>query len=152
MQKKSRNSRMLAIGGVILGLTLGLTFWWGRPFDSYLLDRWAAELSTIPDDAVPARLEQIAALGDRSFPVLVSALHSDRPIVAEHASLVLQQQLGKLELRLTNETSRLVAGVAIELANYSDAPGPYAGPGSMWLATRILLWPIDRKLVDGERL
>ncbi|HUG68585.1 MAG TPA: HEAT repeat domain-containing protein [Pirellulaceae bacterium] len=136
----------------VFGLALGCGFWWGRPFDSYLLHRWEGELSTLSEDELAGRLEQIAALGHRSFPTLVAALHSERQIVAENALLVLQRELGKLELRSTDETSGLVARVATELADHSNAPGPYSGPGSMWLATRILLWPIDRKLVDGERL
>lgn len=136
----------------VFGLALGCGFWWGRPFDSYLLQRWEGELSTLSEDELPSRLEQIAALGHRSFPTLVAALHSERQIVAENAWLALQRELGKLELRSTDETSGVVARVATELADHSNAPGPYSGPGSMWLATRILLWPIDRKLVDGERL
>ena len=153
MRKESRTLRILAIGGVaVLGLALGCGFWWGHPFDSYLLHRWASELNTLSDAEVPSRLDQIAALGDQSFPTLVTALHSERQIVAEHASLVLQRELGQLELRSTKDTSRLVAVLATELASHHAAPGPYSGPGSMWLATRILLWPIDRKLVDAERV
>lgn len=144
---------MLAIGGVaFLGLAVGIAFWWGRPFDSFLLRRWEAELSTLPDESVPGRLEQIAALGDRSFPTLVAALHSERRIVAENASRVLRREFGKLELRSADETSPIVASVAAELVKHRDTPGAYSDTGAMWLATRILLWPIDRKLVDGELL
>lgn len=153
MRMESRKYRRLTIAGVAtLGLALGYGFWWGHPFNSYLLHRWASELHTLSDEEVPGRLEQIAALGDSSFPTLAAALHSERQIVAEYAALVLRREIGELELRSTHDTSRLVADLATELARRSSAPGPYSGPGSLWLATRILLWPIDRKLVDGERL
>jgi hypothetical protein len=153
MRTESRTSRLLAMGGVaILGLALGCGFWWWRPFDAYLLHQWVGELSAISDDEVPDRMEQIAALGDRSFPTLVAALHSERQVVAENAARVLQREIGKLELRSTDESSPIVARVATTLADRGNSPGPYSGPGSMGLATRILLWPIDRQVIDGERL
>lgn len=153
MQKQTRKSRTLTIAAVsVVGLALAAAFLWGRPFDAYLLHRWEAELATLPDGEVPARLEQLTSLGDRSVPTLVRAVHSERQAVADNASRLLQREFSAWEMRSNEDTSRLVALVAAEMAEHAADPGPYSGTGAAWLATRILLWPIDRELVDGERL
>ncbi|MEO8498965.1 MAG: HEAT repeat domain-containing protein [Planctomycetota bacterium] len=153
MAETRPNRRLTFVGGVMIAGTLcAVAFCYLRPFDLYLLKSWESELATISDEEVDVHLEQIAALGERGLPTLVAALHSQRRIVAETAVSVLLRKLGELELRSTEESSRIVAELAGELAAHSDQPGPYSGPGTYRLATRLLLWPIDRKLIDGERL
>ncbi|MBC8354855.1 MAG: HEAT repeat domain-containing protein [Planctomycetes bacterium] len=139
-------------GVVVVGVVLAGVFWWTQPFDAYLFDRWGDELSSAPDDEVRERLEQIAAFGDQSFSTLVEALHSERQIVAETAALVMQRKLQQMQLRSTDETSPLVADLASEMARQSESPGPYSARASTQLATRLLLWPVDRELIDSERL
>jgi len=153
MSGMRRKWRLTSVGGVLIaGIVCAAVFCYLRPFDVYLLKSWQNELSTISDENVAVRLEQIAALGEQSLPTLAAAMHSKRQIVAQTAASVLQRKLGELELRSTDESSRIVAGLARELAARSDRPGPYSGPASNQLATRLLLWPIDRELIDGECL
>ena len=153
MRDMSQRRRLTAVGGVLIaGAACAIAFCYLRPFDGYLLRSWASELSTVRDEDVELRLEQIAALGEQSFPTLVSALHSERQIVAQTAASVLRQELAEWERRSSAETSRIVAELAHELAGHSVRPGPYSGSASIQLATRLLLWPIDRELIDGQRL
>lgn len=153
MVETPRKWRLTTIGGVfIAGTACAIAFSCFRPFDSYLLESWESELSTIADEDVEVRLEQIAGLGERSLPTLVAALQSERQIVAQTAAVVLHRKLAELELRPREESSRIVAGLASELAAHSNDLGPHSGHASNRLATRFLLWPIDRKAVDGERL
>ncbi len=153
MAEKPRKWRLMAVGGVLIAGTLcAVAFCYLRPFDLYLLTSWEAELSTLADEDVEVRLEQIAALGERGLPALVAALHSERQIVAQNAAAALQRKLAELELRSRDESSRIVAGLARELAARSKHPGPHSGSASTRLATRFLLWPIDRNSIDGERL
>lgn len=133
-------------------MSLAVVFLWIRPLDAYLLYRWQRELATLPDEEVPVRLEQIALLGDRSVPTLVRGIHSERQVVAINASRLLQREFSAWEMRSSHDASRLVALVASEMAELATNPGPYSDGGATWLATRILLWPIDRELISGERL
>jgi hypothetical protein len=153
MSELQRKMRLPRVGAVLItGVLCAAAFCYFRPFDSYLLKSWESELSTLPDQDVEVRLEQIAALGERSLPTLVAALHSERQVVAATAASVLRRTLAELELRSTDESSRIVAGLAQELAARSNRPGPHSAPASTQFATRLLLWPINRKLIDGERL
>ncbi|MDA1050282.1 MAG: HEAT repeat domain-containing protein [Planctomycetota bacterium] len=153
MSKKRRIRRLVSVGSALIAAGVcAAAFCFLRPFDAYLLSSWESQLATVSDEDVEVRLEQIAAIGERSWPTLVAALHSDRQIVAGTAGSVLQRELARLELRSTDETSPIIAGLARQLADRGVRPGPHSGHASTQLATRILLWPINRKLIDGERL
>jgi hypothetical protein len=137
----------LALCGVVLAMLARSIY----PPESQLLDRWRQELPSLADEQVPVRLQQIAALGDRSVPILVEALHSDRQLVADSAQTLLEQSVDQWQLLSLSDSSPRIAGLMQELARHSGQPGPHAS-GSTKLATRALLWPLDRKVVDGEQV
>ncbi len=153
MRKSSQYFRwgtILAAAFVVATLAFFAQSWW-TPTD-FLLRQWGSELTDLPDDQVPLRLEQIAALESRGIPTLVEALHSDREIVADGALLHLERQLGQWELLSTADSTPEVARLAAELAGRSAQPGPYSARGNRLLATRILLWPVHRERANGEQL
>lgn len=139
---------LLAVGGVSLALAVGFM----APRDSYLLTNLKRGLGDVPDEDVRARLEQIAGLGDRGVPLLVQSLHSDRRDVSEIAAELLNRYLDEqLHLSIKDSSPR-VATLAKELAHQNQDCGTYASDSCIKLATRLLLWPVDRDVADGERL
>lgn len=150
MFKTLTRTRVLLLASAGLVLAVGIV--WVAPRDSYLLRQWQAGLASLPDEDVPVRLEQVAAIGDRGRPVLVELLHSDRKVVAQEAFRLLSRYLDEQELVAPEESSPRVCLLSKELAEQSRSQGEHAGHASVRLATRLLLWPIDRNEVDGEQL
>jgi len=83
---------------------------------------------------------------------MVDALHSERRIVADTAAELLEHDVNAWQLRSRAASSPAIAQLGAALASHVTDPGPHAAAASARLATRILLWPIDRNVVDGEQI
>lgn len=138
----------VAAGGVLLAYGLHTL----RAPRGLLLEQWQRELLQVPPAEIEPRLIQIAALGDEGLPVLVNALHSSRPVVAQAASRQLHRLLEDWQQYPPAQRSTALAKLAATLAQQATATGPDASQQTMWLAQRILLQPIDRQSIDGSQL
>lgn len=118
----------------------------------FLATQWQDELKTLPDEQLPLRLNQLAGLGEEGLVVVVKALDEPRATLAAAASRILDQQLDRWQTLRLGESSQRVAALARVLAENSLVSGAEARQASAGLATRILLWPVDRTRVDGAQL
>jgi len=151
MRKRANDMRALAGLSVLAG-SLAVLALYLRPPTEYLAESWRSELPALPDEQAQRRLQQVAGLGASGLPALVAALHSDRAPVARMALVLLERQLDEWQLLSSRESSPRVAQMAKHLARQSHRRGPYAASATRQLALRLLLWPLDRRVADGDQL
>ncbi len=122
-----------------------------RP-NSLLARRWGNELDGLPDDQVPARLRQIAALGDAGIPILAEALASDREAIVTAARETLSEQFDEWATQEAHYATPKVAALAKHLALHAEQCGPAGRAAAANFATQILLWPIDDESADAGQI
>ncbi len=109
-------------------------------------------LTSVPDELVAAEMRQIAALDEVGLYMLLDALGSSRPSVADAAAATLHEQLDEWEKLPRERSSQPVARVASELARRVDSWPDPARCVAADLALRILDWPIDNRQVPRATL
>ncbi|MFV1967555.1 MAG: HEAT repeat domain-containing protein [Pirellulaceae bacterium] len=105
-----------------------------------------------PDSQVRKRLERMTLLGDAGLEALVEAMASQRSIVADGASSILDAELDRWQMLGARHASPKVAKLAEILAKNAGTRGQNDRGASRDLAIRILLWPIDRQAIDSAKL
>jgi len=100
-----------------------------------------AQLDQVPPGRAEQLLAEAARLGDRGIGLLVEALGSDRPGVAQAARAVLDGELRRWESLQPEQSAAKLAALAAELARRVAQFDPAARQSAADLATRILLWP-----------
>src|SRR5438045_1037023 len=91
-----------------LGVPVLLMLWLTIPGlgpRSALLGRWQTEMDTISVEALPARMQQIADLGDAGLPLLAASLYSPRDEVSDAAQDALAAQLARWQKLASRESS-----------------------------------------------
>ena len=151
-QKRSnRTVRVLAlaaIGVFVLAAVVAATV---LP-RQWLAMRWSRQLERLPDDEVPSRMEQLAALEEAGIPVLVEALGSDREIVADSARAVLFEQIERWSVLPAERSSRRAAVLARALAAHVDELHPAGQSAAVALAERLLARPASFDAGVGARM
>ena len=109
-------------------------------------------LKFVPDELVAAEMRQIATLDQVGLCMLLDALGSSRPSVADAAAATLHEQLNEWGKLPRERSSKSVARVASELARRVDAWPHPARCVAADLALRILDWPIDNRQVPRATL
>jgi len=139
---------LLIAVGLIAVVVLGLRGW----LDRFIAQHWQDRLNSVTDDRAPLLLGQAAALGDAGIPVLVEALGSRRESVARAGKRALLEELDRWEMLSPADASPKLALLAKALADHVDDFGLTARADAAQLATRILLWPLDRQAVDRQQV
>ena len=120
-----------------------------RP-DYRLARQWQAELDGLSDEQLQPQLERIAELGKPGIEVLVQALGSRRPALAQAARRVVFAEFADWQVQsLSSATPRvqhLAERLADEVASFEEAGRQSAAS----LAMRILQWPA--RLSETEHL
>ena len=104
-------------------------------------------LTSVPDELVGAEMRRIATLNEVGLCMLLDALGSSRPSVADAAAATLHEQFDEWKKLPRERSSKPVARVASELARRVDAWPQPARCVAADLALRILDWPIDNRQV-----
>jgi hypothetical protein len=110
------------------------------------------QLATAPDGQVSLILQQTASLEEEGLPLLVVSLNSSRSIVADEANQVLLDQIDQWALLESRVSSPKVARLASLLAEHNAAATAEISRRRVDLATRLLLWPVDRSAIDATQL
>ncbi|MCP4028251.1 MAG: hypothetical protein GY736_18360, partial [Sphingomonas sp.] len=132
-----------AIGAVVLALLAS---------PERLADHWGREWDGLPDAEIPARMRQLAELGDDGMAAVAEALGSERLTVAEAAEATLREQLDEWRELHVRQSAPKVSHLVRCLAKQSPDYGPKARRMAADLATRALLWPVDSGGPDRDRL
>jgi hypothetical protein len=138
----------LAMTAGLLALMVGLRGQYAR----LAAEHWRSQLDTVPDDQARVLLRQVAELGEPGIPVLVEALGSQRESVAREGKQALLEQLDRWQILRARASSPKLAVLADALAERVDRFGPTARNDAADLAARILLWPLDSRTVDRQRV
>ncbi len=144
-------TRTVLLAASIGGL-LALAAYWFFPSQKLLVAELERDTSQVPQAEVPNHLRQLAQLGDPGLQALVTALGSDRPEVSESAAQLLKSLLEEWRALPTDQSSVHVFRLAKLLAERAVAFGPTARRHAHQFASQILLWPIDRAVIDGTEL
>lgn len=154
MPRRFTRKRLFAVTVVLLTAlallaTLAASRGWSRRM---LAERWSSDLETLPAEQVPLRLREIAELGDAGIEQLVKSLGSQQSHVSRGAFDVLREQLERWRMldsrRSSAEVARLAELLAIHAAKFHSQGCAMAAE----LATQVLLWPVDREVIDSARL
>jgi hypothetical protein len=135
----------LAAGAVLWS---GVARWWYKDVGRA---QWHHELAAVPDEHIVEYVRNAIAHENDPTP-LVELLASQRPDVVRAAHELLMETLDRWQLAPARRTSPRVAHLAQQLADHCHLWGPAALDAASQLAARILLWPVDGRLIDEERL
>jgi len=138
----------LALAAGLLVLAVALRGWYAQ----VVAEHWRAQLRTVPDQRAEILLRKVAALGEPGIPVLVEALGSERESVARAANSLLTERLHFWQRSPEEDDERNQAILAEALAEQVDGFGRTARRDAAALATRILQWLPDPKVVDRSRV
>ncbi len=135
----------LAAGGVLWS---AVARWWCKDDG---MARWHHELAAVPDEHIVQYVRNATAQEDDPRP-LVQLLGSQRPDVVRAAHELLMETLDRWQLEPSQRTSPRVAQLAQQLADHAHLWEPAALDAASQLAARILLWPVDGRQINEERL
>jgi len=138
----------LALTAALLALAVALRPWYAQ----VVAEHWRAQLKTVPDQRAEILLRKVAALGEPGIPVLVEALGSQRESVARAANRLLTQRLDSWQRSSEEEDERHQAILVEALAEQVGGFGPTAQRNAARLATRVLQWLPDPKVVDRSHV
>lgn len=138
----------LAMAATLVALAFALP----GPLARRMAEHWRNQLDSVPDEHAEALLRQAATLGETGVSVLVEALGSPRESVAQAGKRVLVEQFELWKGLPFADRSRRLALLAEALAARVERFGPTARADASELATRVLLWPLDRQAVDRARV
>lgn len=138
----------LAMTAGLLAMVVGLR----GQYPKLAAEHWRRQLDTVPDEQAAILLSQVAELGEPGIPVLVEALGSERESVARAGKHALLDQLDRWRILRARASSPKLAVLAEALADRVGQFGPTARHDAADLATRILLWPLDSRVVDRSRV
>ncbi len=114
--------------------------------------RLQLRLQQTPDAQVPELLARIAELDDAGLPRITAALGDDRPAIALAASDLLDRRLDRWTMLSVDESTPHLDQLAKSLAALAPSLGPNGRARAARIAERILLWPVDRNLINGAEL
>jgi hypothetical protein len=143
-----------AIGMLVLALAAASLLWSvaaSRWSEETGLERWHRQLAAVPDRQVVDYLRDATAKQDEPTQ-LVQLLGSPRPGVVRAAQQLLMERLDRWQLEPVRRTSPRIARLAKMLADHSHDWEPAALEAASELAAGILLWPVDGRVIDEERL
>ena len=138
----------LAMTAGLLALVFGLRGHYAR----LAAEHWQAELDAVPDEGAGILLGEVADLGEPGIPVLVEALGSERESVARAGKQALWAELDRWQRLSPSVASPKLAILAETLAERVEGFGPTARRDAADLATRILLWRLDSRAVEPQRI
>ncbi len=137
---------LLFAGGL---LALGQWAWNQRTW--FLARQWANRLDQATEPQVDSLVQRINELGEPAIPILVEALGSDRDVVARSAKAVIWDEMERWRTLPADQAWACLTTLAHALAGRVDRFGPEARGQAAALATRILQWPANGKVV-GRRV
>ncbi len=111
--------------------------------------RLQLRLQQTPDAQVPELLARIAELDDAGLPRITAALGDDRPAIALAASDLLDRRLDRWTMLSVDESTPHLDQLAKSLAALAPSLGANGRARAARIAERILLWPVDRNLING---
>lgn len=119
---------------------------------SWLAERIESSVADVPDDAVSGKLQELALLDAEAIPSLTRLLGDRRNSVVLEA----RNQIDELLLKWRDESvaiaspkiQLLAEQLAENISEYSASSQMYAAR----LSTELLLWPVDRKVIDSGEL
>lgn len=138
----------LALAGLLLALAAGLR----GTFFQLLAEHWQRQLATMPETDAGILVQRAARVGEAGIPVLVEALASPRPGVAQAGSRALLDELSRWKTLPASESSPKLAILARALADRADRFSDDAQHDAAGLAGQILLWPLDESKADRARV
>lgn len=113
---------------------------------------WRNRLAQVPDDQVAVLLNQIDGWGEDSIPVLVEALNSPRPRIAQESREMLWAAMAQWDRLATEGASRRRRILAESLVQQVDGFRPSAQVDAAQLASQLLMRPIDQTVVPAWRV
>ncbi len=132
-------------------LSVWLASLWLRP-QELLLARLEAELPHSSPEEAKSKLEQMAAFGEVGVPYLARAVKHPEPVIANAARSIVSEELDRWQLLTQREASRRLAKLARGLAENIDDSDDNTRRVCSDFATRLLLWPVDTRVVDQAQL
>jgi len=145
-------SRILLLGVLaavaVACLTAGMR-WRARV---WIARSWTQVLQTVPDDQVPAVIDQIARLDSQGVGILVQALDSPREAVVVAAKRALWDRIVQCERLRGRQSARKAVALAETLASHVERLSPAAQSHAADLAARILAWPVEDALLRTRRV
>jgi hypothetical protein len=159
LNRLARESRAMAAARWIrafavasVGLVLAVAAFWNFPSQRLLVDQLEREIPDARAEEAARHLRQLARLGDPGLRSVVEAMASTQVNVSESAAQILQTQMREWRQLPIEQSSVRVFLLARLLSERVDQFEPAARRVSAQLAGEILLWPIDRDVVDGVEL
>ena len=149
--RKIPGLRVLLLLGAVTAL-LAVLLVWRDPVGPLVAAKLRRELREVPAGRVAEHLQQLRHLGDAGIEELVQSLASERAEVVRAAALELDTALQRWQSLPQAESSPRVYKLAEHLAKMLPQLDRPARREAARIAQRILLWPIDRKLIDGLAL
>jgi hypothetical protein len=136
-----------------LTTALVTAFWSTRSWQRQsLADRWRHELAEADDDVALGRVRQLAQLGPPGAQALGQAIGIHRDKVARAARDEVTALLARCELEEPQVSSPLIAALAQGMAAAVESFDPDARRFAADTAQRLLVWPVDRKIVNRAPL
>jgi hypothetical protein len=154
MRSASNRRTVLSLTAALGGAAIMLAAWWFprlRP-SSHLAAAWLVQAEQAPNREVPERVARLTLLGDAGLAALVTAMDHSRAEVAAEATSVLNAQMDRWQLLPARQSTPKVARLAKILADAGEVRSASAGEARRDVTMRILLWPIDRQVVDAATL
>jgi hypothetical protein len=138
----------LALAGGLLATAVSLRGYCPQ----VIAEHYRRQLETVPEAEAGELLAQAARLEAAGIPVLVEAMGSRRKAVAAAGHQTLLDELSRWQLLRARDSSPLLAILAESLAERADRFPPAARRDAAYLATQILLWPLDGSKADRGRV
>jgi hypothetical protein len=136
-----------------LTTALVAAFWYTRSWQRQsLADRWRHELAEADDDVALGRVRQLSQLGPPGAQALGQAIGIHRDKVARAARDEVTALLARCELEEPHVSSPLIAALAQGMAAAVESFDPDARRFAADTAQRLLVWPVDRRIVNRAPL
>jgi hypothetical protein len=154
MAPGSRSRRILALAA-LLAIVLGA--WLGRGrLQQWTHARLAAEqqrqLAQLSDEGAAVLIARLAEADDEYLDLIVLALAEPRPAVADAAQEALIERMARWSQWRAEESAPRACALAGLLAESAERIPDERRPLLHSLAQRLLLWPVDGRSVDSEKL
>lgn len=128
-------------------------FWLSRPWQRHsLAERWEQDLHKATDDIALARVRQLGQLGPAGVHVLGQAIGIHRDQIARAVRDEVTSLLAHWELEDPRTSSPLIAALAEGMAASIESFDAEARRFAADTAQRLLVWPVDRNVVNRAPL
>lgn len=136
----------------IASAMLAAVAYWKFPSTRLIAGRLESETPAVGSENIARHLQQLRQLGKDGLQSLVRSMSSNRADISEGAATAIESELEEWRSLPVDASSVLVSTLAELLALHADSYPPPARRRAAQIASQILLWPIDRNVIDGSRL